>query len=203
MITTSGVVPWGNPDRFKTYRNTHWQKYNVAELKELEPGKWEAVHGGYNVAYMNKNPHYGVPLDALRTLAAPRADVAPMSDVEPSPPQTTTVVSPTQLTATVPTGLSGMVNVLVQAAGRSSSALSFTVAAASLREVVHRVPVAAAGAVAVAAAPPKKSSMKAASAIATAIMKPMICSGMTNNPNSKAPPMIVPAAIAARDKARP
>jgi len=70
VVTTSGVVPWGNPDRFKTYRNTHWQKYNIAELKELEPGKWEAVHGGYNIAYMNKNPHYGVPLDALRTLEA-------------------------------------------------------------------------------------------------------------------------------------
>jgi len=70
VVTTSGVVPWGNPDRFKTYRNTHWQKYNFAELKELEPGKWEAVHGGYNVAYMNKNPHYGMPLDALRSLEA-------------------------------------------------------------------------------------------------------------------------------------
>jgi glycine reductase len=68
VITTSGVVPWGNPDRFKTYRNTHWRKYNIAELKELEPGKWEAVHGGYNVTYMNKNPHYGMPLDALRSL---------------------------------------------------------------------------------------------------------------------------------------
>jgi glycine reductase len=68
VVTTSGVVPFGNPDRFKTYRNTQWQKYNIAELKELEPGKWEAVHGGYNVAYMNKNPHYGVPLDALRAL---------------------------------------------------------------------------------------------------------------------------------------
>lgn len=70
VVTTSGVVPWGNPDRFKTYRNTHWRKYNISELKELEPGKWEAVHGGYNVAYMNKNPHYGVPLDALRSLEA-------------------------------------------------------------------------------------------------------------------------------------
>jgi glycine reductase len=70
VITTSGVVPWGNPGRFKTYRNTHWEKYNIAEVKELEPGKWEAVHGGYNVAYMNKNPHYGVPLDALRSLEA-------------------------------------------------------------------------------------------------------------------------------------
>jgi glycine reductase len=70
VVTTSGVVPWGNPDRFKTFRNTFWRKYNIAEVKELESGKWEAVHGGYNVAYMNKNPHYGVPLDALRSLEA-------------------------------------------------------------------------------------------------------------------------------------
>lgn len=68
VVTTSGVVPWGNPDKFKTYRNTYWRKYNIAELKALEPGKWEAVHGGYNVASMNQNPHYGVPLDALRAL---------------------------------------------------------------------------------------------------------------------------------------
>jgi len=70
VVTTSGVVPFGNPDKFKTYRNTYWRKYNIAELKELEAGKWEAVHGGYNVAYMNQNPHYGVPLDALRALEA-------------------------------------------------------------------------------------------------------------------------------------
>lgn len=70
VVTTSGVVPYGNPDKFKTYRNTYWRKYNIAELKALEPGKWEAVHGGYNVAYMNQNPHYGVPLDALRALEA-------------------------------------------------------------------------------------------------------------------------------------
>ena len=70
VITTSGVVPWGNPDGFKTYRNTFWRKYNIAELGALEPGRWEAVHGGYNVSYMNQNPHYGVPLDALRALEA-------------------------------------------------------------------------------------------------------------------------------------
>ena len=70
MICTGGVVPWGNPDGFKTYRNTFWRKYSFAELKTLEPGKWEAVHGGYNVAFMNQNPHYGVPLDALRALEA-------------------------------------------------------------------------------------------------------------------------------------
>jgi len=68
VICTGGVVPWGNPDGFKTYRNTFWRKYNFAEVKSLEPGKWEAVHGGYNVAFMNSNPHYGMPLDALRSL---------------------------------------------------------------------------------------------------------------------------------------
>jgi glycine reductase len=70
VVTTSGVVPFGNPDKFKTYRNTYWRKYNIAELRALEPGQWEAVHGGYNVAFMNQNPHYGVPLDALRALEA-------------------------------------------------------------------------------------------------------------------------------------
>jgi len=70
IICTGGVVPWGNPDGFKTYRNTFWRKYSFAELKTLESGKWEAVHGGYNVAFMNRNPHYGVPLDALRALEA-------------------------------------------------------------------------------------------------------------------------------------
>jgi glycine reductase complex component B subunit gamma len=70
IVCTGGVVPWGNPDGFKTFRNTFWRKYNFAELKALESGKWEAVHGGYNVAFMNQNPHYGVPLDALRALEA-------------------------------------------------------------------------------------------------------------------------------------
>lgn len=68
LVTTSGVVPWGNPDGFKTFRNTFWRKYPVAELKTMYPGVWEAVHGGYNVAHMNANPLYGVPLDALREL---------------------------------------------------------------------------------------------------------------------------------------
>lgn len=70
LVTTSGVVPWGNPDGFKTFRNAFWRKYSIAELKTMEPGRWEAVHGGYNVAFMNQNPHYGVPLDALRALEA-------------------------------------------------------------------------------------------------------------------------------------
>ncbi len=70
VITTSGVVPWGNPDGFKIFRNTFWRKYDIARLSTMEPGRWEAIHGGYNVSYMNQNPHYGMPLDVLRSLEA-------------------------------------------------------------------------------------------------------------------------------------
>ncbi len=73
VVTTSGVVPLGNPDGFKIFRNAHWRKYNIAELKALEPGRWEVVHGGYNISFINRNPHYGVPLDALRALEAKKA----------------------------------------------------------------------------------------------------------------------------------
>jgi glycine reductase len=64
VITTSGVVPWGNPDQFRTFRNTYWRKYSIAGVQRMDPGRWEAVHGGYDVSFMNQNPHYGVPLDA-------------------------------------------------------------------------------------------------------------------------------------------
>jgi len=68
LVTTSGVVPWGNPDGFRTFRNTTWRKYGFGEIGAMESGHWEAVHGGYNVTAMNEQPHYGVPLDALRVL---------------------------------------------------------------------------------------------------------------------------------------
>ncbi|MBI4526693.1 MAG: glycine/betaine/sarcosine/D-proline family reductase selenoprotein B [Deltaproteobacteria bacterium] len=70
IVTTSGVVPWGNPDGFKIFRNAQWRKYNITELKAMEPGRWEVVHGGYNTSFINGNPHYGVPLDAVRALEA-------------------------------------------------------------------------------------------------------------------------------------
>ncbi len=72
IMTTSGVVPWGNPDGFKIFRNTHWRKYSIAELNRMEPGRWEAIHGGYNVSFINQNPDYGLPLDVLRELEAER-----------------------------------------------------------------------------------------------------------------------------------
>ncbi len=68
LVTTSGVAPLGNPDGFKTHVNTRWAKYAIGDLERLEPGRWQAVHGGYNTEFMNKNPNFGAPVDALRAL---------------------------------------------------------------------------------------------------------------------------------------
>ncbi len=68
LATTSGLVPWGNPDQFWARRNTKWAKYPVGGHQLMEKGKWEAVHSGYNTAIVGQNPNYAVPLDAIREL---------------------------------------------------------------------------------------------------------------------------------------
>ncbi|MBI4525973.1 MAG: glycine/betaine/sarcosine/D-proline family reductase selenoprotein B [Deltaproteobacteria bacterium] len=70
VATTSGLVPWGNPDQFWARRNTKWAKYALAGHDSMEKGKWEAVHSGYNTAVVGENPNYAVPLDAIRELEA-------------------------------------------------------------------------------------------------------------------------------------
>ncbi|MBI4527550.1 MAG: glycine/betaine/sarcosine/D-proline family reductase selenoprotein B [Deltaproteobacteria bacterium] len=70
VATTSGLVPWGNPDQFWARRNTKWGKYALTGHESMEKGKWEAVHSGYNTAIVGENPNYAVPLDAVRELEA-------------------------------------------------------------------------------------------------------------------------------------
>ncbi len=68
LVTTSGVVPAGNPDGFKQHRNTEWRKYSVENLNSMKDSKWDVRHGGYDNAFMLDNPNYGVPLDACREM---------------------------------------------------------------------------------------------------------------------------------------
>lgn len=68
LITTSGVVPQGNPDKFKVQRNTQWRKYSIDKLDSMKEAKWEVVHGGHNPSFINNNPNYSVPIDAFREL---------------------------------------------------------------------------------------------------------------------------------------
>ncbi len=68
VVTTSGLVPMGNPDRLRRSYATEWKKYPLAGQERLAPGEYEVVHGGYEAQYANANPNYVLPLDALTEL---------------------------------------------------------------------------------------------------------------------------------------
>ena len=67
-ITTSGLVPMGNPDRLRRSYSSEWKRYPTAGKARLETGEYEVVHGGYEAQYANANPNYVLPLDALMEL---------------------------------------------------------------------------------------------------------------------------------------
>ncbi|MBI4319806.1 MAG: glycine/betaine/sarcosine/D-proline family reductase selenoprotein B [Chloroflexi bacterium] len=66
LLSTAGVVPLGNPDRFKANRNTFFRKYSIAGLSSMLDVAWDVMHGGYNTQFMKDNPNFGVPLDICR-----------------------------------------------------------------------------------------------------------------------------------------
>jgi glycine reductase len=69
VITTSGLVPRGNPDKFKVFNATTWSKYPLPDGSTLKGSDWEIIHGGFNTAYAQANPNFVLPLDALGELA--------------------------------------------------------------------------------------------------------------------------------------
>jgi len=68
VVTTSALVPKGNPDKLRQSYSTEWRSYSIAGLERLEPGAWESMHGGFDTSAANADPHQVVPLDALRLL---------------------------------------------------------------------------------------------------------------------------------------
>lgn len=68
MITTSGLVPKGNPDRLPSAWATKWLKYDLSNISDLTPDVFETIHGGYDTTLANADPDRIVPLDALRAL---------------------------------------------------------------------------------------------------------------------------------------
>lgn len=68
LVTESGLVRKGNPDRLPSAAATHWASYSIAGLERLVPGEWDAVHGGYDNTAALQDPNRVVPLDALRAL---------------------------------------------------------------------------------------------------------------------------------------
>ena len=68
LVTTGGVVPRGNPDGIESRRATHWGRYSIAGLSNLDPSKWTCIHGGFDNQYIHETPDRQVPLDILREL---------------------------------------------------------------------------------------------------------------------------------------
>lgn len=68
LVTEAGVVPLGNPDGFRTHRNTQWKKYSIDGLNSMKETTWEIRHGGWDISSMSGNHNFGVPLDVSREI---------------------------------------------------------------------------------------------------------------------------------------
>lgn len=68
LVTEAGCVPQGNPDRLPSVRAQAWLRYSFSGEKRLEPGAYECVHGGFDVALANEDPNRLVPLDTVSAL---------------------------------------------------------------------------------------------------------------------------------------
>jgi glycine reductase complex component B subunit gamma len=69
LVTEAGCVPQGNPDRLPSVRAQGWLRYDLAGTDTLASGRYESVHGGFDVTLANEDPNRLVPLDTVRGLA--------------------------------------------------------------------------------------------------------------------------------------
>lgn len=70
LVTESGLVPAGNPDRIESSRASRFGRYSIGELRTFVAGEFESVHGGYATDYANADPNRLMPLDVVRRLEA-------------------------------------------------------------------------------------------------------------------------------------
>ncbi len=66
LVTSSGVVPFDNPDRIQSASAQKWGKYNIAGKDALPEGEYKTIHAGFDPEAMCKVPDRGVPVDAMR-----------------------------------------------------------------------------------------------------------------------------------------
>ena len=68
VVTSGGIVPVGNPDRIESSSATKYGVYSIEGKEAMSPEEFMTIHGGYDRAFVLKNPNLVVPLDALRQL---------------------------------------------------------------------------------------------------------------------------------------
>jgi glycine reductase len=68
LVTESGCVPRGNPDRLPSRRASGWFRYPIAGLGSLDAEAFTSVHAGFDTAAADADPNRLLPLDAAREL---------------------------------------------------------------------------------------------------------------------------------------
>jgi glycine reductase len=68
LVTEAGCVPQGNPDGLPSIRAHGWLRYPLPAAGTFASGRYESVHGGFDVSAANADPNRLVPLDAVREL---------------------------------------------------------------------------------------------------------------------------------------
>jgi len=79
LVTESGLVPPGNPDRLEWVRASKWLRYSVAGKDDLSAGEYDVAHGGYDATFAREDPDRLVPVDAVRELVR-RGEVGALLD---------------------------------------------------------------------------------------------------------------------------
>ena len=68
VVTSGGIVPQGNPDRIESSSATKYGVYSIDDMDTMLPEDFMTIHGGYDRAFVLKNPNLVVPLDVLRDM---------------------------------------------------------------------------------------------------------------------------------------
>lgn len=68
LVTSGGIVPFGNPDHIAASSAQNYGEYNIAGVENLEKGKYQTAHGGYDQTYANADPDRVLPIDVMRKL---------------------------------------------------------------------------------------------------------------------------------------
>ena len=68
LVTSGGIVPFGNPDRIESSSASKYGKYDIEGVFDLTEETYETAHGGFDPVYCNQNSDRVLPVDVLRDL---------------------------------------------------------------------------------------------------------------------------------------
>jgi len=68
LVTSGGIVPFGNPDRIEASSASKYGEYDIDGVDDLTKATYETAHGGYDPVYANDDSDRVLPVDVLRDM---------------------------------------------------------------------------------------------------------------------------------------